>query len=56
MKRMLNAKVFLNQGSKRGLNMHKWETLDLWAMKSRRKIKMSESWIWNTSNECYGVR
>ena len=24
------------------LNMHKWETLDLWIMKSPRKVKMSD--------------
>ena len=39
---------------KKGLNMYKWETQNLWIVKSLSKGEMSNSWTWNTSNECYG--
>ena len=56
MKKILNAKDILKKWSKR-LNMHIWETWDLWAaMKSPSKGVISKSWTWNTSNRCYGVR
>ena len=36
------------------LNMHEWETWDLWTLRNPNNSEMSDSWAWNIRNEYYG--